>query len=310
MKFEELLQNKYVLYVTLGLAVTNVLGYAALKNSDALIMFFITGLLTSYFSKNMIVIMLSAMLLTNFIVVGRKGMQREGFEMKKEEEGESEKGDRKKSAELGGGLAEVAGVKKKYEEEEGAEEPKAALGPYAGLESRRHDDDQVETGKLRLNLSNGKGPQVEKGTKELFTQDIQYSSLKPNNGAPKRTDVPRLDQSATLEQAYNDLEKLLSPDQMKGLSADTQKLVQQQQQLGESIKQIAPLLNTANSMMQTLGSAGAPIGKLLDKVGGLLGTAKASGQPIDPENVDLQQISKQAQTLASQSKQMAAAQAT
>ena len=80
MKFEELLQNKYVLYVTLGLAVTNVLGYAALKNSDALIMFFITGLLTSYFSKNMIVIMLSAMLLTNFIVVGRKGMQREGFE--------------------------------------------------------------------------------------------------------------------------------------------------------------------------------------------------------------------------------------
>jgi len=97
---------------------------------------------------------------------------------------------------------------------------------------------------------------------------------------------------------------------MKGLSADTQKLVQQQQQLGESIKQIAPLLNTANSMMQTLGSAGAPIGKLLDKVGGLLGTAKASGQPIDPENVDLQQISKQAQTLASQSKQMAAAQAT
>jgi len=303
MKFEELLQNKYVLYVTLGLAVTNVLGYAALKNSDALIMFFITGLLTSYFSKNMIVIMLSAMLLTNFIVVGRKGMQREGLVVKPEQLGGG-------LAKVGSGLAEVAGVKKKYEEEEGAEEPKAALGPYAGLESRRHDDDQVETGKLRLNLSNGKGPQVEKGTKELFTQDIQYSSLKPNNGAPKRTDVPRLDQSATLEQAYNDLEKLLSPDQMKGLSADTQKLVQQQQQLGESIKQIAPLLNTANSMMQTLGSAGAPIGKLLDKVGGLLGTAKASGQPIDPENVDLQQISKQAQTLASQSKQMAAAQAT
>jgi len=264
MKFEELLQNKYVLYVTLGLAVTNVLGYAALKNSDALIMFFITGLLTSYFSKNMIVIMLSAMLLTNFIVVGRKGMQREGLELKaKVVEGEK--------------------VVDKVVDEE-----------------REHEHEELKEEELK----------EEKDTKESFTQDIQYSSLKPNNGAPKRTDAPRLDQSATLEQAYNDLEKLLSPDQMKGLSADTQKLVQQQQQLGESIKQIAPLLNTANSMMQTLGSAGAPIGKLLDKVGGLLGTAQASGQPIDPENVDLQQISKQAQTLASQSKQMAAAQAT
>jgi len=285
MKFEELLQNKYVLYVTLGLAVTNVLGYAALKNSDALIMFFITGLLTSYFSKNMIVIMLSAMLLTNFIVVGRKGMQREGMELKA------------KQGEKQGEKVAVEGAESMEKEEE----PEEELAGVKRDESHRQPVDKSDL----IDVVDREDP-----AKESFTQDIQYSSLKPNNGAPKRTDAPRLDQSATLEQAYNDLEKLLSPDQMKGLSADTQKLVQQQQQLGESIKQIAPLLNTANSMMQTLGSAGAPIGKLLDKVGGLLGTAQASGQPIDPENVDLQQISKQAQTLASQSKQMAAAQAT
>lgn len=286
MNFEELLQNKYVLYVTLGLAVTNVLGYAALKNNDALIMFFIIGVLTSYFSKNMIVIMLSAMLLTNFIVVGRKGMQREGF-IPGVGQGQVER-DSSLTAQQGR-KADLTGKEKKKEWEEGQN----VGNPKTGAES--------ET----------KQGLIEKAPKrESFTQDIQYSSLKPNNGAPKRTDAPRLDQSATLEQAYTDLEKLLSPDQMKGLSADTQKLVQQQQQLGESIKQIAPLLNTANGMMQTLGSAGAPIGKLLDKVGGLLGNAQASGKPIDPANVDLQQISQQAQTLAAQSKQMAAAQAS
>ena len=298
MTFEELLQNKYVLYVTLGLAVTNVIGYAALKNNDALIMFFVTGVLTAYFSKNMIVIMLSAMLLTNFIVVGRKGMQREGFDDPPR-------------------AVEAAKLTSTQEEEDG-DDDKDAFRWVRGKYGKASEEDVQEIGKMKNNYRGERSIEVQPmivrqndnntSDKEPFTPDLEYSSLKPNNGRPKRSDTPRLDQSATLEQAYTDLEKLLSPDQMKGLSADTQSLINQQQQLGESIKQIAPLLNTANNMMQTLGSAGAPIGKLLDKVGGLLGSAQASGQPIDPQNVDLQKISEQAQTLAAQSKQIANAQ--
>ena len=121
---------------------------------------------------------------------------------------------------------------------------------------------------------------------------------------------PRIDQAATFQQAFKDLENNLTPDQMKSLKSDTQDLIKTQQQLGESIKEIGPLINTANNMMQMLGSAGAPVSKLLDQVSGLLGSAKttANGE-IDISKIDLKGISDQAQTLAEQSKKIADSQA-
>ena len=97
---------------------------------------------------------------------------------------------------------------------------------------------------------------------------------------------------------------------MNSLKSDTQDLIKTQQQLGESIKEIGPLIHTANNMMQMLGSAGAPISKLLDQVSGLLGSAKttANGE-IDVSKIDLKGISDQAQTLAEQSKKIADSQA-
>ena len=110
-------------------------------------------------------------------------------------------------------------------------------------------------------------------------------------------------------QAYDQLEQMLTPDQINALSSDTQRLVQQQAQLGESLKQIGPLLNTANTMLQTLGNAGAPVTKLLDKVGSFLDSSKESGVEIDPKNVDLKALTEQAQSLAAQSQKLAQQQA-
>jgi hypothetical protein len=76
---QELLQNKTVLYVVLGLALANVVGYMSTGNNDAVMIFFILGVLTSYFSKNMIVIMAVPLLLVSLYVVMRRG-EREGLE--------------------------------------------------------------------------------------------------------------------------------------------------------------------------------------------------------------------------------------
>ena len=58
------LRNKYVLYILLFLAVTNILGYLAIRDFDALSLFIATTVVTYYFSKNMIIILGMAILVT------------------------------------------------------------------------------------------------------------------------------------------------------------------------------------------------------------------------------------------------------
>ena len=80
MKFQKLLANKYTLYIVLFFAITNVLGYLAIGNFDSLGLFIAIGFLTSYFSKNMTIILGTAMLGTNFIFASSSF--REGLESK------------------------------------------------------------------------------------------------------------------------------------------------------------------------------------------------------------------------------------
>jgi hypothetical protein len=68
----KMLNNKYVLYVVLFLAITNILGYLSIGDFHSLIFFVATGFLTTYFSKNMVVVLGTAMVATNFLYAGKK----------------------------------------------------------------------------------------------------------------------------------------------------------------------------------------------------------------------------------------------
>ena len=56
MKLPKIINNKYILYLTLILSIINVIGFLNAGDNDSVLLFIITGLLSSYFSKNMIVI--------------------------------------------------------------------------------------------------------------------------------------------------------------------------------------------------------------------------------------------------------------
>lgn len=66
----KLLTNKYVLYFVVFLAITNVLGYIMLGQFKTVLFFALTSLLTSYFSKNMIVVLLVGLITTNLFMTG------------------------------------------------------------------------------------------------------------------------------------------------------------------------------------------------------------------------------------------------
>lgn len=81
--------NRFVLYFFTILAFVHVVGYIAASQYDALIFFVVVGLLSTNFTKNLSLIFLSAIVVTNLIYL--RGMSRymkslEGFEGKKSKE--------------------------------------------------------------------------------------------------------------------------------------------------------------------------------------------------------------------------------
>lgn len=84
-RLKSLLQNKYLLYVLVLVALLNILMLANGKDFNSVIVFVIVGFLTSFFSKNMIVILLTALLFTHALKYVNKKVRKEGMEDKKKE---------------------------------------------------------------------------------------------------------------------------------------------------------------------------------------------------------------------------------
>jgi len=72
------LTNKYVLYFVLFLTFTNFVGYVMVANLNAILLFIIFGLIAFYFSKNLVVVLGSAILLTNLFALNIN--KKEGFD--------------------------------------------------------------------------------------------------------------------------------------------------------------------------------------------------------------------------------------
>lgn len=84
MDFKKLLENKTLLYVLLFLAITNVVGYLYVENFDAIVLFVAVGYLSTFFSKNMIVNLITPIIITNMLF--SNGRRYEGMENKDDED--------------------------------------------------------------------------------------------------------------------------------------------------------------------------------------------------------------------------------
>ena len=68
MKLDSLLKSKYILYIVLFFSICNILGLVAAEDFNSLGFFITLALLTAYFTKNMIVVLGTAMAGTNFLI--------------------------------------------------------------------------------------------------------------------------------------------------------------------------------------------------------------------------------------------------
>ena len=85
--FQPILQSRLVLYLLFFFSVVTLFGFALNGEFLFAIIFIIVGFLTSFFSKNMIVILFLALAVTNIIIQGlRGGVQQEGLATKSDED--------------------------------------------------------------------------------------------------------------------------------------------------------------------------------------------------------------------------------
>ena len=223
MKLKSLLKSKVVLYTTFVVAILHVLGYIV-DDDKALLFFIALGVLTTFFSKNMIVVLIVATVGTNLLFAGNA--VREGLTNAKAVEEDEEK-------------------KKKSQD--------------------------VASKKI---LDNS----------ETFTQ-LNIPSSKPAPATESEEDEAigkRIDYASTLEQAYDNLQQMLGPDGIKGLSKETESLVHQQKSLIGTLNDMAPVIKTAKETLDTMSGSMPDLGNIQSLMksfsGGLMGKKKKKNE--------------------------------
>lgn len=204
-----LITNKYVLYLVATIAFLNVFGYMILGNINAVVFFILVGYITTFFSKNMIIILFVAMTLTNFLMAGMK--VKEGLDGMKE-------------------------------------------GGPGGIKDKAGEEDKPKPDKDHQIIV---PPHVD----ETFEgrQPLEYSDIKKKG----KSTGTRLDHGATVENAYDTLNKIIGGPGFSKMTDDTKRLMEQQQKLAQSMEQFGPMLDS--------------IKPFLEKAQGLLGNMDIKG---------------------------------
>lgn len=171
-QINRLLKDKNVLYIVLFLAVTNLFGYIVMGNLEAVLFFLIIGFLATYFTKNMIIVMLVAMLATNFLVAGRYAgnavqeamtnkQHKDDKEHKDEKDDKNEKDNEKDNEDNVGEIDHAGTVEAAYDQIDKLLNSDAIK--HMGDDTQRLANRQAELMKQMETL----GPMVEQGMKTL-----------------------------------------------------------------------------------------------------------------------------------------------
>jgi hypothetical protein len=248
LKLNSLLKDKNVLYVILFLAITNIFGYLMLRNFDAIVFFFVVGFLSTYFSKNMIVVMIIAMISTN-LLVGTKllGKYKEGMAT------QATTGTPAAGAATAG-AATTPMSPPPASAPVSMTTPPAAPAPAA---SAAPTLSSIPPAMAKKN--NTQKPNVIDNMTTLTPASLDGSDDDTTDLIQARK--PKINFASTLESAYDNLDKLLSSDSINRMSDDTQRLAQKQQVLMGNIEKLVPFIGKAENLLKGMNS---------DKMGGML----------------------------------------
>jgi hypothetical protein len=215
--FSKALANKILLNVVFVLSLFSIIGYIILGDITSVAMFMMLSLITVNFSKNMIIVLGLPMVI---VAIFYAFINKRNRMMSSFREGMETKNEETKETENA--------------EKENVETDVVKSGNGTMSMTAVNAEEKI-TNKKNNNASTDESFEVGRNKKGQY--NIDYAS--------------------TIEDAYDELNKILGSDGIKNLTDDTQKLMKQQMMLAESMQSMEPIIKG--------------MGPLLEKAEGLLG---------------------------------------
>jgi len=227
----KILANKKTLNIVFVISLLNLIGYLVYGNINAIIFFILIAGIVGHFSKNLTIVLLTPLFIVNLFVLGNK--TKEGME----------------NADSSDTIDKTNTV----------------------IKNKKQDSIQDPSGNT-LQTTIKKINDKASTTQGLPITPIDNNDTTSNTTTEESFEVGRnkkgkydIDYASTIEDAYDELNKIIGGDGIKKLTGDTQNLMKQQMQLAEAMKGMGPLIEQMGPLMQS-------VGPMLDQAKGMMGS--------------------------------------
>jgi len=231
----KLLNNKVTLFIVTALALFSLYIHITKSNFSAVLLFFLTAALVYSFTKNMILVLGASFIVTTIASMSKNlfGLK-EGFKEGKDEEGKEGKSTGKEG--------------KSTEESTTAED--AILNKMKAKDTDTDTDADADT---EADTDTNTAP-TKTTNKKNPKQNFGNQKLSPAlfNTPSKKSVEQQLGKATEVEQAYDNLEKIMGSEKINSISTDTKDLIKQQNELIKQLKTMTPALNSAMSSLGNL----------------------------------------------------------
>jgi hypothetical protein len=236
--------DKNVLYIMLVIAVVNVVGYLMMGNFEAVVFFAIVAYLSTFFTKNMVIVFLVSILATNFLMVSKVNY----FSRMTGMEGMQNKDDASAAA-----TKDPAATKAPAAHSAATTTTKAPAGinDKPTPKPTKSDSKKTSAEKKKEGMNGKLAPA--KFNDDSDDEGDAASSPFPGTNAQK---------NAQMEKAHDALQNIGNGG---GMQLQTEEVMKQQKVLMDNIKVMQPFLETAERFLDKFNMKG--IDGLLGKIG-------------------------------------------
>ncbi len=236
--------DKNVLYIMLIIAVLNVVGYLMMGNFEAVVFFAIVAYLSTFFTKNMVIVFLISILATNFLMVSKVNYFSrlstvEGMQTKDASEDAASKDAASKDAAASATTPSTAASATTPSTASTAT-PSATPKPTPTKSKKTSGEKEGMNGKL--------------APAKFNDDDEDEGSATPFPGTKAET-------NAQMERAHDSLQNINNG----AMKVQTEEVLKQQKVLMDNIKTMQPFLETAERFLDKFNMKG--IDGLLGKIG-------------------------------------------
>jgi hypothetical protein len=243
-KIAKFFSSKTLLNIVVAISFLNIIWFVIFGETIAIIYFILIGLVTSFFSKNMVIVLSIPLVLVNLFlantIFSNSVKKREGLENKTDNNDSSSstsKNDKNKK------------------------KTSTSSSTNQGLPITPLDNNTTETNT----------PENDNNIENNIENKTEIDESFEVGRSKKNSKGYNIDYASTVEDAYDELNKILGSDGIKRLTSDTQNLMKQQMQLAESMKSMqpliagmAPIMKQAEGLLGSMGQTGNLGGNLAD----------------------------------------------